>query len=637
MLQIHLTCTHTTPYQVALAVTMVEPINLCLGYEQRVLDSLTRPFILPVTLITGFLGSGKTTLLRSLLAQKQNLRIATLVNDLGEFNHDVQLLELVTTSSLKPMHHPLSHQPASDRVIDLHGNCLCCSNLQQDMRQNVWECLQTPDGEARAVDYLVIETSGVTDPETLIRALDEKFGKMTRARLDSVVTVVDADVLYSELTSSMNCATKAAPDDDISVVGRVGVSAPPLMSTARRHQLECADIILLNKIDLLQDSSQLDIVEACLQTLNPLARIHRTRYAEVPLPCVLDVELPDVGIGQMTHETGTANFATRNASTLRSQASRNVTIRRKANCLLTGSTAACAADAPALTDKNPMATHLITDGLSALTFESTCPFLLYKLQHFFSHVFPAEAVVRCKGFMHVRDLPGRRVALSMSGRRRFHVSDEGPWQSAPKTQLVFIGHEPGFDKAVVEIALTEACAGWDGNVEKGGNDDASASVQLAAKVRALVAQDERMELVDLHTLLAPLLFPRMRDKAEESMSSLPVWANCLVAFRLTGAPSLGVTSEHLRMTHGVDLNAMSRALQAKVNLAGVLEMPLLHTLPFGGGEEDVALCFVVKDGEEAEGRGETYYTKAWEWMVSAAANTVTSRFLGHLKLCKCGH
>jgi len=612
---------------------MAEPTNLCLDYEQRTLEALTKPFILPVTLITGFLGSGKTTLLRSLLAQKRNLRIATLVNDLGNFNHDVQLLELVTTaasssSSSNSSHHPRSHQPASDRVMDLHGNCLCCSHLQQEMRQNVWDCLQTPDGEARAVDYLVIETSGVTDPETLIRALDEKFGKMTRARLDSVVTVVDADVLYAELAPSVD-PTAA------SVVGRGGGGAPappplPSMSTARRHQLECADVILLNKIDLLQDPSQLDAVEAHLRAFNPLARVHRTRYAEVPLPCVLDVELPDLGMGQMTHETGAANYTTRNASTLRSQASHDVTKRAKVNNSLTGATAAAAA---ASADKSAAASHLVTDGLSAFTFESTRPFLLHKLQRFFSHVFPAEAVVRCKGFLHVRDLPGRRVSLSMSGRRRFHLSDEGQWKSAPKTQLVFIGREPGFDKATMEAALEEAR-----DEEEGGNDAGLASAQLAAKIRALVAQDKRMEVVDPRTLLAPLLFPRTENNsAEESEPKLLEWGDCLVTFRLTGAPSLGVTSEHLRMTHGVDLDALNRALQEKVNMAGKPGMPLLHTLPFGGEEGGVALCFVVEEGEEAEGRGEAYFTKTWEWMVEAAANSVIARHLGHLKLCKCGH
>lgn len=613
---------------------MAVPINLCLGYEQRTLEALTRPFILPVTLITGFLGSGKTTLLRSLLAQKRNLRIATLVNDLGEFNYDVQLLELATAaaassaSSSSSHHH--SHQPASDRVMDLHGNCLCCSHLQQEMRQNIWECLQTPDGEARAVDYLVIETSGVTDPETLIRALDEKFGKMTRARLDSVVTVVDADVLYAELIPAIESSTSAvAAALGGGREGGAPAPPPPLMSTARRHQLECADVILLNKIDLLQDPIQLDAVEAHLRALNPLARIHRTRYAEVPLPCVVDVELPDLGMGQMTHETGAANYTTRNASTLRSQASHNVTNRGKANNLLTGATAA----ATTASDKSAAATHLVTDGLSAFTFESSHPFLLHKLQRFFSHLFPAEAVVRCKGFLHVRDMPGRRVSLSMSGRRRFHLSDEGPWQSAPRTQLVFIGREPGFDKAVIAAALEEAC-----NEEGEGNDVASASAHLATKIRALVAQDKRMEVVDPRTLLAPLLFPRNKNNnAEEPDEKLPGWVNCLVTFRLTGAPSLGVTSEHLRMTHGVDLNALNRALQEKVNMAGKPGTPLLHTLPFGGEEGGVALCFVVEEGEEVEGKGEAYFTKTWAWMVEAAANSVIARHLGHLKLCKCGH
>ena len=91
--------------------------------------------------------------------------------------------------------------------------------------------------------YQVIETSGVTDPEAVIRALDEKFGKMTRARLDAVVTVVDADALHAELPS-----LGKEENDEEGVRG--GAQSVPV---ALRRQLACADVILVNKCDLLEE------------------------------------------------------------------------------------------------------------------------------------------------------------------------------------------------------------------------------------------------------------------------------------------------------------------------------------------------------------------------------------------------
>ncbi len=593
-----------------------EPINLCLAHEQRTLDALTTPFLLPVTIITGFLGSGKTTLLKSLLAQKRNLRIATLVNDLGAFNHDVQLLGLPgPTPSASSAHPHAARAPppgssSSDRMIDLHGNCVCCSALQQDMRAGVWDCLQTPDGEPHAIDYLVIETSGVTDPEAIVRALDEKFGKMTRARLDSVVTVVDADVLYAEI---------AGPHDP--------QQPPPMASQARRHQLECADVVLLNKVDLLPEAAHLDLVEQHLRTLNPLAHVHRTRYAEVPLPCVLDVALPDVGVGHMTHETGIANYTTRHASTLRSEASKAVSAKDKSS-LLTGKPVAGS-------NGDAGVSHLVTDGLSTFTFTSAHPLRLPKLQRFFSHVFPAEAVVRCKGFLRVRDLPGRRVSLSLSGRRRFQLQDEGRWQSAPLTQLVFIGRGPGFDQPSLEAALREACQEQD--EEEEDKDASHATHQLAAQVRALVGQDNRMELVDPADLVRPLL-----GRPDPAAAPLPSWVEGLVTFRLTGARALNVSAAHLSVQHGVDLDVLNRALQEKVNMAGQPKAPLLHTLPYdegsgaGGHAGGVALCFAVEAGAEDQGQGGAYFAGAWAGIV-AHANAVIKQHMSHLQLCKCGH
>lgn len=616
---------------------MTDPINMCMTYEQRTLDALTTPFILPVTIITGYLGSGKTTLLRKLLTQKKNLRIAALVNDLGDFNHDVQLLQLEKTvaNSSSPSNHGFSQAAGlspdksnapSDRIMDLHGSCLCCSHLQQEMRQNIWECLQTPEQEERAIDYLVIETSGVTDPERIIQALDEKFGKMTRARLDSVVTVVDADVLHAELVDS----TPAVRDTrGATLSAHVPSASHPEIPPTRCRQIECADVIILNKTDLVKDLAYLDDLEAFLRKLNPLARIHRTRFADLPLPCVLDVELPDLGAGSMTHEESNALFATRKASTLRSEPSQAVSSRARKTDLLTGA-------ATAASDQNARS-HLVSEGISAFTFESKSPFLLRELQRFFSHVFPAEAVIRSKGFLYVRELAGRRVALSISGRRRFHLSDEGTWSSAPRTQVVFIGRLSVYQKSQIQTSLQNACKADDEETSFPLSDPHLASSSLAAQIRDMIALDKRMEVMDARAIFGPLLRQQLkRNYAGAAPHSLPSWVDCLVTFRLTGAPSLGVTADHLRLTHGVDLDALNLSLQEKVNMAGIQGRPLLYTLPLDGEERGIALCFVVEEGNTEDGKGRAYFSSTWEW-ITLLADSVVARNLSHLKLCKCGH
>ena len=132
---------------------------------------------LPVTLVTGFLGAGKTTLLRYVLSNKENLRIAAAVNDFAAVNIDAGLVSREAGGT-------------KQEVVALTNGCMCCS-IAQDLRQAVWNLLQECD--KGNIDYLVIETSGVSDPLGSIRALEEDFGKMYRVRLDSVVTVVDAD------------------------------------------------------------------------------------------------------------------------------------------------------------------------------------------------------------------------------------------------------------------------------------------------------------------------------------------------------------------------------------------------------------------------------------------------------------
>lgn len=197
----------------------------------------------PVTIISGFLGSGKTTLLNQIISQNQGLRIAVIVNDLGEINIDNALI--LSTSG---------------DVMEISNGCICCSN-NDDLRGTVGALLQkTPD-----VDYLVIESTGVGDPLPIMKTfIRPEFRNVTR--VDSVITVVDCEHVQGSITAE-----------------RVA-----------RRQIEHADFILLNKCDLVA-GADLAAAKAAVLALNGKAKLVETVRCAVPLPLILGVALGEVG------------------------------------------------------------------------------------------------------------------------------------------------------------------------------------------------------------------------------------------------------------------------------------------------------------------------------------------------------
>ena len=179
----------------------------------------------PMTLITGPLGSGKTTLLRHILASLDR-KIAILMNEFGEIAIDSKII-----------------QGRDIQIAELGGGCVCCS-LQGEFEAAVREILQvvTPD-------VIVVETTGLAEPEALIFDIEES---LTDVRLDGVIAVVDADSL---------------------------VRFPQIGHTSRM-QIEDADLILLNKIDLVT-TGQAAAVEQKLEAINDTAAIVHTIRAEV--------------------------------------------------------------------------------------------------------------------------------------------------------------------------------------------------------------------------------------------------------------------------------------------------------------------------------------------------------------------
>ncbi len=179
----------------------------------------------PMTLITGPLGSGKTTLLRHIL-DTLNRKIAILMNEFGEIAIDSKII-----------------QGKDIQIAELGGGCVCCS-LQGEFEAAVREILQvvTPD-------VIVVETTGLAEPEALIFDIEESLNEV---RLDGVITIIDADSL---------------------------VRFPQIGHTSRL-QIQDADLILLNKIDLIE-TGQAAAVEGKLQAINDTAPIVRTVRAEV--------------------------------------------------------------------------------------------------------------------------------------------------------------------------------------------------------------------------------------------------------------------------------------------------------------------------------------------------------------------
>jgi len=194
----------------------------------------------PMTILTGFLGAGKTTLLNRILTGDHGLRIGVLVNDFGSVNIDAELVVGV-----------------DDGMISLANGCVCCQ-IRDDLTESVTALLARP----QAVEYILLEASGVADPAGIFMTFSDP-GLRDRIRLDSVTCVVDADQVF------------AHPE------------YPPLLDLKLR-QVGFADMLILNKASLA-GPAQVAKVRAWLDGHFSRLRIVETDYCQVPCQILLGV------------------------------------------------------------------------------------------------------------------------------------------------------------------------------------------------------------------------------------------------------------------------------------------------------------------------------------------------------------
>lgn len=226
---------------------------------------------IPVTVLSGYLGAGKTTILNHVLHNREGLKVAVIVNDIGEVNVDANLVRDGGGLSR-----------TEEKLVEMTNGCICCT-LRGDLLQEV----ERLASEGR-FDYILIESTGIGEPLPVAQTftyVDEEQGidltKLTR--LDCMVTVVDAYHFWRDYNTkeSLRDRNQEASEEDTRGVVHLLVD-----------QVEFCDVLIVNKCDMVS-GEELDKLEQALRSLQPRARVIRTSHGKVDPKAILNTGLFD--------------------------------------------------------------------------------------------------------------------------------------------------------------------------------------------------------------------------------------------------------------------------------------------------------------------------------------------------------
>lgn len=221
----------------------------------------------PVLLLTGYLGSGKTTLVNRILSNKKGIKFAVIVNDIGEVNIDADLIEQGGVVGQK-----------DDSLVALQNGCICCT-LKVDLIEQLNDIVRM-----NKFDYIVIEASGICEPAPIaqtICAYPELYPHLAKngiAKLDAIVTVVDALRLRDEFNVGDDLLKQNIDDDDLE---RLVI-----------EQIEFCNFIVLNKAAEVS-AEELEKVKKIIRAIQPKAQILTCNYGDIDLDLILHTDMFD--------------------------------------------------------------------------------------------------------------------------------------------------------------------------------------------------------------------------------------------------------------------------------------------------------------------------------------------------------
>lgn len=224
----------------------------------------------PVTVLSGYLGSGKTTLLNHVLQNRENLKVAVIVNDMSEVNIDATMVKKGGFSR------------TDEKLVEMQNGCICCT-LREDLIVEVERLVKAGD-----IDYILIESSGISEPIPVAQTftyIDEnlRINLPEYCELDTMVTVVDANRFWHDFASGESLLDRKQGNDETDTREIVDLLI---------DQIEFANVLVLNKIDLV-DRESIEELKLILQKLNPEAKIIESAYSVVALSSILNTGLFD--------------------------------------------------------------------------------------------------------------------------------------------------------------------------------------------------------------------------------------------------------------------------------------------------------------------------------------------------------